>query len=88
MVLVLLLVAPPEVPLYYSRVWGEQQLASKWALILLPTLMNIAFLITKWIMYKKFLHETLLHHVVRFALFVQVALTISILLRLFLMIQF
>jgi len=87
-VLVLLLVAPPDIPLYYSRSWGENQLASKWALILLPVLMNMAFAVCAWIMYTKFPEEMLLHRIVRFALVMNVVLTVSILMRLFFMIQF
>lgn len=29
---------PPEVPLFYSRPWGEAQLASPWFLLVLPAL--------------------------------------------------
>lgn len=29
---------PPEVPLFYSRPWGEAQLASPWLLLILPAL--------------------------------------------------
>lgn len=29
---------PPEIPLFYSRPWGELQLASPWLLLILPAL--------------------------------------------------
>jgi len=29
---------PPEIPLFYSRPWGEAQLASPWLLLILPAL--------------------------------------------------
>lgn len=35
---------PPEVPLYFSRPWGESQLAPSESLILLPTLSVLIYL--------------------------------------------
>lgn len=29
---------PPQIPLYYSVIWGEKQLASAWELSIIPTL--------------------------------------------------
>lgn len=37
-------VFPPQVPLYYSRPWGELQLASPWALFYFPGL-GVVFLL-------------------------------------------
>lgn len=44
---------PPEVPLYYSKPWGDQQLADNWQLIMLPFLMHLfvlgnMFVAKKW----------------------------------------
>jgi hypothetical protein len=36
---------PPEVPLFYSRPWGKEQLASPWFLFLLPGLTLFVFLV-------------------------------------------
>jgi hypothetical protein len=36
---------PPEVPLFYSRPWGKEQLASPWFLFLLPGLTLVIFLV-------------------------------------------
>ena len=36
---------PPEIPLFYSRPWGEEQLANSWSLFILPSLTIIVFLI-------------------------------------------
>ena len=36
---------PPEVPLFYSRPWGKEQLANPWFLFLIPGLTLVIFLI-------------------------------------------
>jgi len=43
---ILILKAPPEIPLYYARIWGEDQLGMKWEIVLLPILINIGFFVT------------------------------------------
>jgi len=35
---------PPEVPLFYSRPWGKEQLVNPWFLFLLPGLTLVIFL--------------------------------------------
>lgn len=81
LVAVLLLTAPPEIPLYYSRVWGENQIATKWALLLLPLLMNIAFFVTNWFIHKKFTEQETFAHISRTVLFVQTLIIVGILIR-------
>jgi len=36
---------PPEVPLFYSRPWGKEQLANPWSLFLLPGLTLVVLLV-------------------------------------------
>jgi len=36
---------PPEVPLFYSRPWGKEQLTTPWSFFILPALSLIVFLI-------------------------------------------
>jgi len=36
---------PPQLPLFYSRAWGKEQLTTPFGLFLLPTLSLIVFLI-------------------------------------------
>jgi len=36
---------PPEVPLFYSRPWGKEQLASPWLLFVLPVLTLVVSLL-------------------------------------------
>lgn len=34
---------PEEVPLYYSRPWGDEQIGEIWHIVLLPILMNFIY---------------------------------------------
>lgn len=40
--------APPEIPLYYARPWGEDQVANKWDLLIIPLLINVSIIGTYW----------------------------------------
>jgi hypothetical protein len=40
---------PPQIPLFYSQLWGESQLADTWAIFLLPVLMTALFFINQYI---------------------------------------
>lgn len=77
----LLLTAPPEIPLYFSRAWGENQIASKWAVLLLPFLMNTTFFVSNWFIKKKFAEDEDFGKITRTILIVQVVVIISILIR-------
>lgn len=39
---------PPEIPIFYSRVWGEDQLADNLWIFILPLLMDIFFIINNY----------------------------------------
>lgn len=45
---------PPQIPLFYSRPWGEDQLVDLWFIALLPILLNTLFFINKWVAVKFF----------------------------------
>ncbi|MBP6993753.1 hypothetical protein KBB12_00745 [Candidatus Woesebacteria bacterium] len=77
----LLLTAPPEIPLYFSRVWGESQIASKWAVLLLPFLMNVTFIVSNWFTKQKFSEDEEFGKITRTILIVQVVVIIGILIR-------
>jgi len=40
---------PPQIPLFYSQLWGEGQLADSWAIFILPIFMNIVFFLNRYI---------------------------------------
>jgi len=43
---------PPQIPLYYSQPWGENQLADSWMIFLLPIFLNLMFFINRYIFNK------------------------------------
>lgn len=40
---------PPQVPLFYSQLWGENQLVDSWVIFILPIIMNILFFINQYV---------------------------------------
>jgi hypothetical protein len=44
---------PPQIPLFYSRRFGEEQLADLWMIVFLPFFLNFFFFINNFF-YKKF----------------------------------
>lgn len=47
---------PPQIPLFYSQSWGEEQLVDSWIIFILPLLMN-GFFFTNEFIYKKLFFE-------------------------------
>lgn len=45
---------PPQIPLFLSRAWGDNQLADSWMIIVLPFLMNLLFIVNRFICQKFF----------------------------------
>jgi len=48
---------PPQIPLFYSRPWGESQLADWWFILILPILMNLLYFFNRYIGKKFFSHN-------------------------------
>ncbi|MBI3366463.1 hypothetical protein HY041_02450 [Candidatus Roizmanbacteria bacterium] len=46
-------VLPPQIPLFFSRPWGEDQLVDTWMILILPLLLNFLFFINISL-YKRF----------------------------------
>ncbi len=44
---------PPQIPLFYSRLWGENQLADTWLIFILPVFLNLLFFLNNYL-FKKF----------------------------------
>lgn len=44
---------PPQIPLFYSHTWGEEQIADIWYVALVPIILHIFFLIN-FFLYSKF----------------------------------
>jgi len=45
---------PPRIPLFYSKIWGEDQLAESWMIFLLPIFMTIFVIVNTFIKNKFF----------------------------------
>lgn len=58
---------PPQIPLFYSRPDGEQQLGEWWFIFLIPLLLN-ALYITNKVLIKKFFPENTFAHTLAFYL--------------------
>jgi len=43
---------PPQIPLFYSQLWGESQLADVWLIFVLPIFMNFLFFINQFVFNK------------------------------------
>lgn len=44
---------PPQLPLFYSKPWGEDQLGDTWMIVILPLLLNIFYILNNYF-YKKY----------------------------------
>ncbi len=40
---------PPQIPLFYTKPWGEDQLAELWVIFLIPFLFNFYYFINQYI---------------------------------------
>jgi hypothetical protein len=49
---------PPQIPLYYTHPWGEDQLADMWVIALIPLLLHIFFFVNNWIKNKYVVKES------------------------------
>ena len=49
---------PPQIPLFYSQLWGESQLADSWVIFILPIFMNILYFINRYV-FNKFYSENI-----------------------------
>ena len=47
---------PPQIPLFYSKPPGEDQLADTWNILLLPVLMNFLYVLNNFI-YRKYFKQ-------------------------------
>ncbi len=47
---------PPQIPLFFSRPWGEDQLVLSWLILILPILMNIFYFVNLFV-YRRFFFD-------------------------------
>lgn len=66
---------PPQLPLYYSRPWGEDQLVDWWMLFSLPVIMNILSFFNLFFVNKFFPNNEFVSKIVHYF---NVALTLTL----------
>ena len=54
---------PPQIPLFYSKPPGEDQLADTWFILALPLLMNILFFLNKFLYGRYFKDDVFIHKI-------------------------
>lgn len=68
---------PPQLPLFYSRPWGEEQLADWWMILFLPVVLDVFFFFNRYIQKKFFLDNQLVTKIIYYLnLFLTVSLTL------------
>lgn len=68
---------PPQIPLFYSKVWGEDQLADTWFILLIPIIMNIFYFLNIYLSKKFPVGDWFAHKVLHYLnIFVIVSLTL------------
>lgn len=55
---------PQEIPFFYSRAWGEDQLADFWFILLLPALMHLFMFLNIYLYNKYFLPDHFIRRII------------------------
>lgn len=67
---------PPQIPLFYTRPWGEEQLADFWMIFLLPVLVNGLYFSNDYFYKKFFLGNNLVKKILNITnIFLTISLT-------------
>lgn len=68
---------PPQIPLFYSRLWGEDQLVDTWLIFLLPVFLNLLFFLNNYLFKKIYSNNQLIKNIFYyFNLFLIVSFTL------------
>lgn len=54
---------PPQIPLFYSRLWGENQLADTWLIFILPVFLNLLFFLNNYLFKKIYSDNELIENI-------------------------
>lgn len=66
---------PPQIPLFYSQVWGQDQLVDYWTLLLLPALLHLFFFLNIFLYNKLFFPD---HFIRKITAVSNIVLTIAL----------
>lgn len=68
---------PPQIPLFYSKLWGEDQLVDLWVIAVIPILMNIFFLLNNYFVRRYFSEEYFIKRMIHyFNIFIIIGFTL------------
>ena len=68
---------PPQIPLYFSKLWGEGQLADLWMIFIIPIFMNILFFSNQYIFNRFYSENTFIKNIFYYLnLFLIIAFTL------------
>lgn len=57
---------PPQIPLFYSKIWGEDQLGELWMIFIIPILMNIFYIFNNFVLHKFFPGNTFVSKIISY----------------------
>ena len=72
---------PPQIPLFYSRAWGEDQLVDYWLIFILPFLLHLFIFLNIYIYNKYFLPNQLVKKIIDILHWVFIILATGIFLK-------
>lgn len=72
---------PPQIPLLYSQLWGENQLVDTWLIVIIPLCMHVFYVLNQLIYRRFFWQNHTIKHIVRVLNFTQIILFTAIFLR-------
>lgn len=78
---------PPQIPLFYSKPWGEDQLAEVWMIFLLPILLSIFVIANNFIVKKIFSDDLYVKKVLNYVNIFLLVVFFLVYLKIFLLIS-
>ncbi|MFZ6035098.1 MAG: hypothetical protein ACOYUB_03040 [Patescibacteria group bacterium] len=66
---------PPQLPLFYTRPWGEEQLVDFWVIFILPIIVNVLYFLNEYFYKKFFSGNTLVRQILEYlSIFITISL--------------
>jgi hypothetical protein len=78
---------PPQIPLFYSLPWGEEQLADLWVIFVLPFLMHLFIIVNHFIYKFMFKKDELVLKILNFANWFYIIIFTAIFIRIIFLIS-
>lgn len=72
---------PPQIPLFYSEIWGENQLVDTWMIVVVPALLHIFFFLNRFVYARYFWQNHTIKHIVHVINWAWIVFLTSIFLR-------